>query len=56
MIDELKDARILFSELNKLVGTMLLNDLIMFAYTEALYHEKLNELQESYTYLLGLKN
>lgn len=41
MIDELKDARILFSELNKLVGTMLLNDLIMFAYTEALYHEKL---------------
>ena len=55
MIDELKDARILFSELNKLVGTMLLNDLIMFAYTEALYHEKLNELQESYTLLIGLE-
>lgn len=54
--DEIKGAKMLFSELNKLVGTMLLNDLIIFAYTEALYHEKLNELQESYTLLIGLEN
>lgn len=53
--NEIKGARTLFGELNKLVGSMLLNDLIMFAYTEALYHEKLNEFQESYTLIIGLE-
>lgn len=53
--DEMKLARKIFNELNKLVASMLLNDLIIFAYTEALYHMKLNDLQASYSLVIGLE-
>ncbi|GEM_PF-2146512 len=54
--DDLNSAKRLYEELDRLVGSMLINDLIIFAYIEALYHEKLNELHSAYSLLIGLEN
>ena len=55
MNDDLRASKELFLQLDKLVGSMLLNDLIIFAYTEAVYHVKLNQLQEAYSLVTGLE-
>lgn len=54
--DDLNSAKRLYEELDRLVGSMLINDLIIFAYIEALYHKKLNELHSAYSLLTGLEN
>lgn len=54
--DDLSRARTIYTDLNKLIKSMQLNDLIIFAYAEALYQYKLNEINVSYDLLLGLQD
>lgn len=55
-INNLSRARSIYKDLNKLIKSMQLNDLIIFAYAEALFRYKLNEINVSYELLLGLQS
>lgn len=54
--NNLSRAKTIYSDLNKLIKSMQLNDLIIFAYAESLYRYKLNELEVAYDLLNGLQD